>query len=411
MLILSENAPGPMQVRRHGHATIDAMSIDIADPRIFSTVSGAAQEPLIGLAEASLAASSASRSDAIDRTLVVALADHLVADNALGLAEVFSMAPSAAVARHLWRRLIDAWREASRRAEGDQVNATLFALPVVIVAGAPAEAPPSVARVVAGAIESADRVTTLLREHRALGGNLSFVLAASLIAADELDIPRLPTLLRWQQLSPNDGSVARELHPTPMAVPPGQESVHLRFLLGSAIGSAGVDLFAGNVASESMTQLARELSTQLTTPGLSVLALPRPPQSPIVALQHGRAAQREVGAQLFASNAIRRFRARVGEPSAVISAHRCPTAPGGGELRLSLSSPFDPQQAEGFRCPLFPPDRAGDVASMLLELLRDCRLTDIRVVAGVQPDRAPDTGIPLLFRADAIPPGETVVLH
>jgi len=59
---------------------------------------------------------------------------------------------------------------------------------------------------------------------------------------------------------------------------------------------------------------------------------------------------------LFAGNAIRRIRAAVGEPTAVISAHRAPDAPGGGELRLSLSSPFDPRDAEGFRCPLHPLD-------------------------------------------------------
>ena len=157
--------------------------------------------------------------------------------------------------------------------------------------------------------------------------------------------------------------------------------------------------------------VAQELSRQLTAPGVSVLALPRPPQAPLLALQHGRAAQREVGAQIFASNAIRRFRAGVGEPSAVISAHRCESAPGGGELRLSLSSPFDPRQAEGFRCPLFPPDRAGDVATMLLDLLHDCRVTDVRVVAGVQADRDPGTGLTLLFKTDAIPEGESVVFH
>jgi hypothetical protein len=131
----------------------------------------------------------------------------------------------------------------------------------------------------------------------------------------------------------------------------------------------------------------------------------------LLALQHGRAAQREVGAQLFASNAIRRFRARVGEPSAVISAHRCASAFGGGELRLSLSSPFDMQQAEGFRCPLFPPDRAADVATMLLELLHDCRVSDVRVIGSAQPDKDAGTGLPLLFRADAVPEGEKVVFH
>ena len=401
-------------VRCVSHATIDRVSIDIADPRVYSAPTDAAQESLIRLAEASLAASSASRAEEIDRTLVSALANHLRADDAMWLADLFPAAPSAAVARHLWRRLIDAWRAASAP-ESDRVVATFFALPIVVVAGATSNASEPAASVLggvlAGVLDEAERVATLLREHHALGGNLSFALAAPLVAADALDIPRLPKLLAWQKLSPSDGSVAREVRATPMVIHPNQESVHLRFLIGTAIGASEVDLFADKGGGEWIMPLAQELSRQLATTGLSVLALPRPPQGPLLALQHGRAAQREVGAQLFASNAIRRFRARVGEPSAVISAHRCAAALGGGELRLSLSSPFDPRQAEGFRCPLFPPDRAGDVATMLLDLLRDCRVTDVRVVAATQADRDPDTGLPLLFRADAIPDGAAVVFH
>src|SRR5213079_1703156 len=99
---------------------------------------------------------------------------------------------------------------------------------------------------------------------------------------------------------------------------------------------------------------------------------------------------------------IRGLRARVGEPAAVISAHRSVAAPGGGELRLSLSSPFDPRQAEGFRCPLFPTDRAGDVASMLVDLLRDCRVSDVRVLSGIHSDRDPKTDMLLLFKPDAV---------
>jgi hypothetical protein len=397
------------------HATIDPMSIEIADPRTFYAANGTAHEPLIRLAEASLAASSASRAEEIDRTLVGALAGHLRAGDALLLADLLAATPSAAVARQLWRRLIDAWREASAPTGGDRVVATLFALPVVIVVGATPSAPEPVAGapagVLAGVLTGVERATAILREQRALGGNLSFALAAPLVAADALDIPRLPTLLAWQKLSRDEATVTRELIPTPMVVHPNQESVHLRFVVGTAIGASVADLFGGSAGGEWLMPLAQELSRQLTTPGVSVLALPRPPQDPLLALQHGRAAQREVGAQIFASNAIRRFRARVGEPSAVISAHRCATAPGGGELRLSLSSPFDPRQAEGFRCPLFPPDRSGDVATMLLDLLHDCRVTDVRVVAGAQPDRDPGTGLTLLFKADAIPEGESVVVH
>jgi hypothetical protein len=392
----------------------DRMSIDIADPRAYSAPTDPIQESLIRLAQASLAASSASRAEEIDATLVSALAGHLQGEDAWRLADLFSAAPSAAVARHIWRRLIDGWRAASA-AEGDRVVATLFALPVVIVAGATSSdsspAASTLGAVLAGVLNEPEGVMALLREHHALGGNLTFALAAPMVAADALDIPRLPTLLAWQKLSSSNGPVARELHPTPMVVHSNQESVHLRFLIGTAIGASAVDVFAGKGGGEWIMPLAQELSRQLATTGLSVLALPRPPQAPLLALQHGRAAQREVGAQLFASNAIRRFRARVGEPSAVISAHRCPAAPGGGELRLSLSSPFDPRQAEGFRCPLFPPDRVVDVATMLVDLLRDCRVTDVRVIAGAQADGDPGTGLPLLFRADAIPDGAAVVFH
>ena len=109
-----------------------------------------------------------------------------------------------------------------------------------------------------------------------------------------------------------------------------------------------------------------------------------------------------MSAQLFASNALRNFRASVGEPVAVISAHRAPDAASGGELRVSLSSPLDPGQAEGYRCPLYRADQPSDVAEMLVTLLRDCRVGDIRVLPGVHEDRDPATGLRLMFKADAL---------
>ncbi len=114
-----------------------------------------------------------------------------------------------------------------------------------------------------------------------------------------------------------------------------------------------------------------------------------------------------MGAQLFASNAIRKLRAATGEPSAVISVHRLDGTDGGGEVRLSLSSPFDPREAEGFRCPLLPLDRVEDVVQMLAGLLADCRVNDVRVLPGVHGDRVPNTGMPLLFKAVDLPPAIT----
>src|SRR6185369_14064927 len=146
---------------------------------------------------------------------------------------------------------------------------------------------------------------------------------------------------------------------------------------------------------------ARELLAQLSSAGASVLALPRAPRRLLPAVSDGLAARREVAAQVFTSNALRKFRSAVGEPTAVISAHRAPDAPGGGELRLSLSSPFDARAAEGFRCPVFALERVHDVAAMLVTLLGDCRVTDIRILGGVHADRG-DGGVTLLFKPETI---------
>jgi hypothetical protein len=386
--------------------------IDIADPRTFSEPAEPSHAPLIELAEASLAATSAARADAIDRTLTTALAERLESGDALLLAALIAAAPSVAIARQLWRRLIDAWGLASRRSAAGGVAATLFAVPVVVIAGTQSTVDiPVPVPSIAGVLSDTSRLAAILLEHRALAGNESFGLADALVAADAVDIARWSDLLAWQRLVGRRESVERDLPPAPIAVQPGQQSVHLRFLIGTTLAASEVDVLAATDGAGWAMPLAKELARQLALPDVSVLALPRAPQSPPAALQQGRAAQREVGVQLFASNAIRRLRAAVGEPSAVISAHRSVAAPGGGELRLSLSSPFDPRQAEGFRCPLFPTDQVGDVASMLVDLLRDCRIADVRVLSGVHPDHDPQTGMTLLFKSDALAATEQTSLH
>jgi hypothetical protein len=145
---------------------------------------------------------------------------------------------------------------------------------------------------------------------------------------------------------------------------------------------------------------AQALSRALAAPGVSILALPRPPLPLIEAAWIGRVAQREVGAQIFASNALRGLRARTGEPSAVISVHRIDGDDASAEVRLSLSSPFEPSVAEELRCPLFPLDRVDDGRAALL----GTPLNDVRRKPGVHPDRDPDTGLPLLFKAEGEPP-------
>ena len=379
--------------------------MEIDDPRLFTAHAEASQSPLFEMAEASLAASSITRADEIDRALVMALAHRLIAGEGSFVADLLAAAPSAPVVRHLWRRLSDAWREASR-GEENSLTATLFAIPLVLVAaGKDGDGE------IAGVLVDAVRIAAILREHRALGGSETFALASPLVTSDAFDLARLPQLLAWQRQAADGGVDHLDLHPTPIATKVGQEGVHLRFLAGVALAAPQADLLRETESAAGAMALAQELAHQLAGPGYSVLALPRAPQSPLAALQQGRAAQRDIGAQLFASNAIRRLRASVGEPSAVISAHRCVGAPGGGELRLSLSSPFDPRRAEGFRCPLFAGDRAVDVARMLADLMRDCRVTDVQALPGVHADRDSATGLTLLFKADAVAAARQSVVH
>jgi hypothetical protein len=386
-------------------------ALSFPDPRVFPSIESASpdEHALYALAETSLAADSQQRADACDRELRAALAGALERDGTK-LAALLAQAPSVAVARHLWRALDFVSRLAPSPGVGLAVTA--FALPVVIVAGVEAGGD---RHSLPGILREPRSLAAILQEHGALRGNRSFAFANVLVAAEAIDIARLPEIRAWQRLpealTPGAMLSGVELMPAPIGVPAGGETVHLRFVVGTAIAAPEVDLLTDPDVGVWGIPLARALGRELATAGAPVLVLPRPPQRLLPAVASGRSAQREVTAQLFAGNAIRRFRATVGEPSAVISAHRAPDAPGGGELRLSLSSPFDSRAAEGLRCPLYPLDRVADVVAMLVALLRDCRVTDIRTLAGVHADRAPGFGSTLLFKPDTIPESAQVSVH
>jgi hypothetical protein len=384
----------------------------IDDPRQFPGADAAAEEcaRLHRLAAASQSTQGGDAT-ALDRQIVHTLSALLAPGNGDRLAAVFATSPTVAVHRHLWRLLVRCEQET--RAIGNvDLAATLFAIPVVVIAGVEGDRPSQHA--IPCVLDDDGALAAILREHGALAGNQTTALSNVLVSTGAIDLPRLPGILAWRAF-PEAKIAARELEPSPIVLSPGAETVHLRFLLGTAIAAPGVDLLVDERVGPWGMPFTRELTRQLAASagspiaqpdpksGVSVLALPRAPQSLLRALRQGRASQREVGARIFASNAIRKLRASVGEPTAVISAHRAPDAIDGGELRLSLSSPFDPREAEGFRCPLHPLDRVEDVLNMLTDLLAECRVTDVRVAAGIHADRDPATGLPLLFKGDVSP--------
>ncbi len=367
------------------------------DPRLFPDAAAAPAEAagLHALAAASQAAMG-QEAARLDGQIQEALAAMLSPGSGARLAAVFDTAPSSAVYRHLWRLLVPCEHG---RSDGP-LGITVFALPLIVVAGIDGGGQSRVA--IDGVLNDPASLCAILREHGALAGNQSFGLANTLVAAGAIDVEQLPDVLAWREL-PDVPASARVLDPAPIMLSTGPETVHLRFIVGSAIAAPDAKLLEDSSVGKWGIPFTQALGRQLAVPGASMLALPRAPQSLLNALWQGRVAHRDVGAHIFASNAIRKLRASVGEPTAVMSCHRCVDVPGGGEVRLSLSSPFDPRGAEGFRCPLYPLDRVADVVAGLTALMAECRVTDVRVVPGVHGDRDPATGLPLLFKGDAAP--------
>jgi hypothetical protein len=274
----------------------------------------------------------------------------------------------------------------------------LFAIPVILVTALAAGAK---ATTIPGVIPGVRDLEAALREAREFGGAQTLALSPTLSKSSAIDVEALGAMLAAAGLSQGAGLVA----PTELELAPGEivvdstiERVHLRFVVGAVLAVPGVDPMATAAIERWGMAFVRTLAHDLRAPGVSLLALPRPADRLVRALAAGRAAQREVSAQIFASNAIRKLRASVGEPSAAVSAHRAPAAPNAGELRLSLSSPFAAREAEGFRCPLYPYETVRDVASMLVTLLRDCRVERVVLRDGVHPDIDPVTKAPLFFK-------------
>ena len=379
-------------------SSLDAALAGLQDPRAWAT--GAAADDAVArlqaIAKAGLDAATTRDEAAARDAARQALGLLLRAGDGRGLAHALAAAPSLPVARYLWRLLEAIEGDATPSAAA--LSTMLFAIPVVVVAGLAQEG--ERARL-SGLLDQRDALATLLREHRALGGCETFALAGSLAAADAIDLPRLPALLAASRLG--EGSDATPLPPlelpaADLELQGAGERVLLRFVVGVAVTAAAADPLRDAEVGPWGMPFSRMLGSGLAVHGVSVLALPRPAQRIVAALRTGRAAQREVGAQIFASNAIRKLRASVGEPTAIISAHRAPDAPAGGELRVSLSSPFEPRDAEGFRCPVYPYESVRDVAAMLVSLLTDCRVSDIRVKPGVHADVESTTGLRLLFK-------------
>jgi hypothetical protein len=376
------------------------MQFSIPDPRAFSVYEGSAPNPLIDLSLESLAAEVAVIAEKKETALRERMMSALIAGEVGEIDDAIARAPSLAVLRMLVRVLASAHVDAGRARAGETaLPTTVFAMPIVIVAanGSPIQIP--------GALPNVGEFIELMKTNGALRGNQTFTMSNALASSNAFTLEKLPNTLAWWQLE-NQSSIAVEK--TSMQLPANQESVFLRFLIGTALAGPGVDLLTEKDTGKWGMPFTQAFAKQLGGGSMSLLAMPRPPRTPLSALYQGRVAQREVSLQLFATNAIRKFRSSVGEPEAVVSAHRTVGtmarggAQGGGEVRLSLSNAFDEKGAEGFRAELFPTDRAQDIVTMMQDLLRECNVENVTVLGDVFPDHDPESNLPWFFRADAL---------
>lgn len=269
----------------------------------------------------------------------------------------------------LLRRAVDDAIDAVGTEEDLPLVTRVFLLPVLFVTAGAAPA------VVAGALPGVAELGATLRAAGALGRVESLAWSnalGTLDAAAAVAPERLHALVRQ---GGGDGG-ADLLAPAPLQIDDAGERVHARLIAG--VCATGVDAptvteTAGQVGRWG-TAVSGLLATQLAVPGLSLLALPRAPASWHAALAQARFAREEIAFQLFATTAIRRIRTATGDPQASVSA--CTD----GSVRIELRSPFDDMEVHSHAWRLGPADDLTQVELGILDLLRECRVTDVTVV-------------------------------
>lgn len=358
--------------------------VSLPDPRRWNGQPD--DDPLLQLARASLAGDRAAQT-----RLLETLHQCIRQGRDEEVAEALRLAPASAVYRHLWELACEA---ADQPQAGDEpVVARLFAIPLVLVAGAKRKV------TIPGIMPDIGEITAVLETQGAVGATRNFGLSNALSPLSALERVTLSQAYGWARDFTAAGA-SRDIGAEAIDVAPGREQVHLRFLVGAGIAAPTAPSFletAANIGTWGMP-LTRALARQLAQPGLDLLPVPRPPTAILKAAHAGRCAQVELAFSLFVSNTARQFRSMVGDPTIVLSAHLGKA--GMAEIRISMSSGLDDTLLEGFLWPLHPLDKLEQVVSTITDLLRECRIGDVRVVKSVCVDDDEPVRMPFIRVAD-----------
>ncbi|MEI7968941.1 MAG: hypothetical protein WCJ69_08135 [Betaproteobacteria bacterium] len=349
----------------------------LPDPRPVAFV-GCSDATLVSRLEAAVAARGSGRDCADWEALVRAVRRRHESGESGAVAELLRGAPPDQAP--LLFRAVDDAINAIGTGEDLPIVTRLFLIPLVLVVGGAAPG------VVAGAVPQIAAVRDGLRAGGAFGPVESFGLGNALGGYDDavaVSPGRLHALVR----SGDPAGGVDLLAPCPIELTGAEETVHLRFLAGASLTAPDAPTFletAGQVGRWGMG-VSRELTRQLAPAGVSLLALPRAPMAWFAALAEGFFAREEIAFSLFATSAIRRLRSETGDPVATLSAADDAT------IRVALASPFDPLNEHTHAWRLGPAADLARVESSILDLLRECRVTEVAMREEVMPAAPPGT--------------------
>ena len=247
----------------------------------------------------------------------------------------------------------------------------LFVLPVILILGATKDtALPSV-------LSEPVKLNQLLEEKGVLGHCKNFGLSNALTDYDALYQYPLNDWMGAGARRTNEDNQIIDLPPVPLEIKKNVESAHLRFLFGAVLNpKQAPSIFAtsGDIGRWG-TEFAKEVSQQLTTSDCSVLAIPRPLKTPFMAMEQGYWSVREIGFQLFISNALKYARPRVGEPDISIDITAADV------MAVRISSVFDDTFDRTYSYPIAPYEFGKTVLDAVNQFLTDARVARYELVS------------------------------
>lgn len=361
------------------------MYMTLPDPRFYPRVNP--NNPLVRTLMAMLTEHDAGLVQQKRKALDAQLQEVLTTQDHAALNAALTQAPSHYAYSVLWEAL----RQAVEQVQPYSTqSATLFAIPVVLVAGIKGHAQ------LPGKLADIDAVTRLLKNHEVIDPQADVYVSSRLAHPEQLAGVSPAQLALWRdQLQYASGGLPTELAEAPVALK--DEGVFTRFLIGIAIqkkDAAPAIRLNAKIGAWGVP-LAQEIGRQLETKGVTLFTIPRAPQTWLAAQESGRITQNETRLQVATSNALRSIRSAGRTPVVVMAAHES------GEIRITFSAEEDGERWEGFVWPLAPLDDTAQILAFAQELFAECHVDEVRVIDTVQPDKQGE--IPFFVTAH-IPP-------